>query len=112
MIRLHDLLHPLTRWLPRRRACAHLQFTLYTRAGCHLCEDAWELLRREQERFGFTLTTVDVDADPRLVEQHGDCVPVVAVNGKVYFRGRVNPVLLARLLYAEAARERPGGGAT
>jgi hypothetical protein len=51
------------------------------------------------------LATVDVDSDPELVARHGDCVPVVTVNGKVRFRGAVNPVLLARLLTAEAARQ-------
>ena len=36
---------------------------------------------------------------------HGTSVPVVAIDGKVRFRGVVNPVLLERLLKAEAARK-------
>ncbi len=43
---------------------------------------------------------MDVDADPQLAAQFGECVPVVTVNGKIRFRGRVNPVLLERLLQA------------
>jgi hypothetical protein len=31
-------------------------------------------------------------------------VPVVLINGKVRFRGQVNPVLLARLLRAESGK--------
>ena len=104
MHRILDLFRPLRRWLARSGACRHLHFTFYTRQGCHLCEDALELLRGEQERHGFSLTLVDVDTDPQLVAAHGNCVPVVAVNGKVRFRGRVNAVLLARLLHAEAGR--------
>jgi glutaredoxin len=71
---------------------------MYTRAGCHLCEEAWELLTREQERFGFRLREVDVDTDTRLAELYGQEVPVVAVDGEVRFRGAVNAVLLRRLL--------------
>jgi len=71
---------------------------MYTRAGCHLCEDAWAQLEAAQRRHGFTMEAVDVDSDPELAACHGDCVPVVLVDGKVRFRGRVNLVLLDRLL--------------
>src|SRR5262245_60679764 len=79
----------------------HLRVVLYTRRGCHLCEDAWEYLSREQRVHGFALRAVDVDADPELAARFDTCVPVVEVNGKVRFRGRVNPVLWNRLLAAE-----------
>ena len=70
----------------------------YTRAGCHLCEEAWEIVSAAQRRFGFTLEQVDVDTDPTLAAAHGECVPVVVIDGKVRFRGRLNPVLLERML--------------
>ena len=84
---------------PRR---PDLHFVLYTRAGCHLCETAHELLGDAQRRRGFALDVVDVDASPELVAEYGNCVPVVTVNGKVRFRGRVNKVLLERILDAPA----------
>jgi glutaredoxin len=68
--------------------------TLYTRAGCHLCDDAERLLRG----YGLEPELIDVDADPTLAAAYGDCVPVVEIEGRVRFRGRVNPVLLRRLL--------------
>jgi glutaredoxin len=80
----------------------HLHVVMYTRHGCHLCEDAWALLQRERGRYGFVLEAVDVDTDAELAARHGMEVPVVVVNGKVRFRGIVNPHLLARLLRAEA----------
>jgi glutaredoxin len=88
------------RW--RRPPAPDLRVVVYTRRGCHLCEVAWRQLRREQRRHGFTLTAVDVDGDPELAGRYGTCVPVVAVNGRVRFRGAVNPVLLRRLLRAES----------
>jgi glutaredoxin len=68
--------------------------TLYTRTGCHLCDDAQALLVRN----GLTPELVDIDADPLLRERFNDCVPVVVIDGKERFRGRVNEVLLRRLL--------------
>ena len=91
-------------WLARRSAQRpDLHFLMYTRAGCHLCADAWQLLTRHQRRHGFTLEQIDVDTAPDLATRYGACVPVVLVNGQVRFRGRVNEVLLRRLLH-----RRPG----
>lgn len=73
---------------------------LFTRQGCHLCEDAQALLAEVQQRYGFRLDVQDVDASPEWIAEYGQCVPVVAVNGKVRFRGKVNPVLLQRILDA------------
>jgi hypothetical protein len=76
---------------------------MYTRQGCHLCEEAWAILQAAQKKYSFRLRQVDVDTDPALVEQHGLHVPVVTVDGVVRFRGRVNAVLLRRLLRGRSA---------
>jgi hypothetical protein len=47
---------------------------------------------------------VDVDTQESLAIQFGEQVPVVTVNGQIRFRGGINPVLLTRLLRAEASR--------
>lgn len=67
---------------------------LYTRAGCHLCEDAEALLARH----GLRPELVDIDADPALRARYNTCVPVVVIDGRERFRGRVNEVLLKRIL--------------
>jgi hypothetical protein len=89
-------------WLRRRTASARpeAQVVVYSRAGCHLCDEAWQLLEQFQKRYRFGLEKRDVDSEPELKTRHGDFVPVVTVNGKVRFRGRVNPVLLERLFRA------------
>lgn len=71
-----------------------LDVVVYTRQGCHLCDDATDLLREH----GLEPQLVDIDQDPQLHQQFNTCVPVVKINGKERFRGRVNPVLLRRLL--------------
>lgn len=71
-----------------------IEIVLYTRAGCHLCDDAKAIL----ESYGLAFESVDIDRDPQLVERFGQCVPVVFVNGRERFRGRIDPLLLRRLL--------------
>jgi len=72
--------------------------TLYTRAGCHLCETAAAVLAAERERSPFTLEVVDVDADPELAGRYGMRVPVVAIDGVEQFEYEVPADLLrARL---------------
>ncbi len=70
-----------------------LQAILYTRVGCHLCDDAAELLQQH----GFSVEQRDIDLDQELRKRYDTCVPVVVIDGKERFRGRINPVLLARL---------------
>jgi glutaredoxin len=82
------------------RRLGHWQVVMYTRRGCHLCERAWAQLEGARRRYGFALSQVDVDNEPELARRYGECVPVVTVNGRVRFRGVVNPVLLRRLLRA------------
>ena len=81
---------------PKPSAGRHILF--YTRRGCCLCDEAWQVVEAAQKKYGFTVERIDVDADAALAKEHGECVPVVAIDGKVRFRGRVNAVLLGRML--------------
>jgi glutaredoxin len=70
---------------------------LYTRAGCHLCEDAEAVLDRYRACWR-EFETVDVDTDPRWQAEHGQQIPVVEFDGRVQFRGQVSEFLLRRLI--------------
>jgi glutaredoxin len=92
----------LTRILRRSPRAGHLTLTVYTRAQCCCCHRALDLLRSRQSLWGFSIEEIDVDGDPELIALYDTEVPVVAINGKVRFRGVVNPALLDRLLTAES----------
>ena len=77
--------------------------TVYTRAGCHLCEEAERVVRREQAAAGFRLELVDIDRDPELARRYGVRVPVVAVDGEELFEYEVPPDLLRARLGRAAA---------
>jgi hypothetical protein len=88
-------------WLKRPKQRPDLRVVLYTRTGCHLCEDAWTELTRLERRHRFVLTSRDIDGEPELVRRFGTCVPVIEVNGKVRQRGRFSAVLFRRLIDAQ-----------
>jgi glutaredoxin len=70
------------------------QVVLYTRQGCHLCDEALQVLLQH----GLSPEMRDVDADPALRERFDTCVPVVEIDGRIRFRGRVEPMLLRRIV--------------
>ena len=57
--------------------------TLYTRAGCHLCEEAAASLEAIARDIPIEVTPVDVDLDMELLHRFNDLVPVVAVADEV-----------------------------
>ena len=72
------------------------QVVLYTRQGCHLCDDAKAIL----VRYRLSPREVDIDTVAELRTQYNQCVPVVEIDGQIRFRGRVDERLLKRLLHA------------
>lgn len=89
--------HPRTRWRPTQTGRRFQTAVLYTRAGCHLCDEAHSLLV-EYGAYLPELAVVDIDPQPELRERFDDCVPVVEFDGQVRFRGEINEHLLQRLL--------------
>jgi hypothetical protein len=51
-----------------------VQLILYHTAGCHLCDDARELIAQVPE---ITVKEVEIGDDPRLVECYGTRIPVL-----------------------------------
>jgi glutaredoxin len=72
--------------------------TLYTRRACHLCDEAADVLAKH----GLHPKKVDIDGDAELSRRYTNCVPVVVIDGKERFRGRVDETLLKRLLRVQA----------
>jgi glutaredoxin len=62
---------------------------LYTKPGCHLCEE----MKAEIARAGcpdlFTLTEIDIESDPELFERYRYDIPVVTINDVEVFRHRL-----------------------
>ncbi len=63
--------------------------TLYTRAGCHLCDEAKKVLDAARAREPFELDVRDIDSDPELRRLYNEEVPVIAIDGAKAFKYRV-----------------------
>jgi hypothetical protein len=58
--------------------------TLYTRPGCHLCDEAREaILALREELPPFELSEVNIEQDDGLLVRYLERIPVVAVDGEV-----------------------------
>jgi glutaredoxin len=67
---------------------APIPLVLYTRAGCHLCEELKRLLDQADLAEPFTLREVDVAGDPALERDHGRSLPVLELEGEIVVKGR------------------------
>ena len=74
-----------------------------TREGCHLCDQAIEVVAAVCAETGEAYATRDVDADPELRAKYTDQVPVTFVDGVQHDFWRVDPARLRKAL----ARPRP-----
>ena len=56
--------------------------TVYSRLGCHLCEDMQKLLPEYLEESGLSFDVVYIDGDSSLEEQYGTLIPVLKAGNK------------------------------
>jgi glutaredoxin len=73
-----------------------VQVVVYTGRGCHLCDQAKQLLEHERGRLGFELTEIDITGDPELEQAYREQIPVVMVDGRKAFKFRVDAAELER----------------
>ena len=59
--------------------------TLYGRSGCHLCDDAREVLERIRSDVAFELVERDIESDDALLRRYLERIPVVALDGEELF---------------------------
>jgi len=71
---------------------------LYSRPGCHLCDEARAVLEAQRARTPFDLEEIDIETDDELVKEFGIRIPVVAIDGVERFEIAVDPGGFARLV--------------
>jgi glutaredoxin len=74
--------------------------TLFTRVGCHMCDEAHAALERVRGAHPFELTVVDLDRKATAAQRaaYDWEVPVVELEGRKVMKYRVDEARLARLL--------------
>ena len=66
--------------------------TIYSRYGCHLCDDAFNILESMREELNFEIDLINIDEDAELVKLYSDHVPVIHINGEHHDFYKVDPV--------------------
>jgi thiol-disulfide isomerase/thioredoxin len=76
--------------------------TLYSRPGCHLCDEMKAVVQRAAHAVDASITVeeIDISTDPELEARYGLEIPVLLVDGKKAAKYRVAEGELARLLSA------------
>jgi glutaredoxin len=76
--------------------------TLYSRPGCHLCDEAKATLERVRIRAPFDLHEINIEADDALHARYLERIPVIALDGEELFDYFVDEeALTRRILYRE-----------
>lgn len=73
------------------------RLTLYTRDGCHLCEELLAELAPWAAARGVSVELLDVDADAVARRRYGHRIPVLLVDGEPAAYGRLDWDALERL---------------
>ena len=82
---------------PPRPAEAHV-ITLLSRPGCHLCDDAREVIARVAGELCVSWTERDITASDDDLRQYADMIPVTFVDGVQHDFWRVDEARLRKAL--------------
>ena len=72
--------------------------TLYSRPGCHLCDDARTVVEQVCAELGEAYVEISIADDPELVRRYGEEIPVTLVDGAQHDFWRVDPARLRAAL--------------
>lgn len=86
-----------------------LEVTLYTRPGCHLCDEAKLSIAPLLAEFGARLREVNIDADPELHERYNLDVPVIFLADRKIAKHRIDTGQFRRQLLEARRRSSDGG---
>ena len=76
--------------------------TIYSRPGCHLCDDMKDLVRKVARTIPLTLEDIDIYGDDELEEKYGLEIPVLFVEGERVASARITEDALVRILTKRA----------
>jgi glutaredoxin len=81
-----------------------IEITIYSKPGCHLCDEAKAVLRRAQRQEPFLLREVNIEEDKEAWEAFKEEIPVIFIAGRKAFKYHVSEQDLLQRLRREGAR--------
>ena len=86
----------------RMHAMKKARITVFTRPGCHLCDEAKAAIYASGCEDEFLLEEINIDEDPALCDRYGHDIPVILIDGVKVFKHRVDPREFKRKLRRRA----------
>jgi len=86
-------------YVTKAKELAPVQVTFYTKAGCHLCEEARDMLDDIAALTTYELTEIDIRGNPDIFEKYRYRIPVIIVNGDTLLEGRIEFRDLAKAIH-------------
>ena len=79
-----------------------MQLTIYSRPGCHLCDEMKAVVERVARSAAgpMTIEAIDISTDPALEARYGVEIPVLMVDGRKIAKYRITEAALAKWLMA------------
>lgn len=84
-------------WNPGPPGRRFRRLIVYSRPDCHLCDDAKAVLANYLDYLP-QIEEINIDTSPDLQARFGASIPVVQIDDQIRFRGRVDEILLRRLI--------------
>ena len=66
-----------------------VRVNIYSRPGCHLCEEAKRAIQAAECSEEYTLEEINIESDAELLRRYRYDIPVITINGEEVFRHRV-----------------------
>ena len=79
-----------------------IALTIYSRPGCHLCEEMKAVVETVARSIPLSLEEVDISTDAALEARYGLEIPVLVVDGRKAAKYRIGEGELRRLLAGRA----------
>jgi glutaredoxin len=79
-----------------------IALTIYSRPGCHLCDEMKAVVRTVARSVPLSLEEIDISTDPGLEERYGLEIPVLMVEGQKAAKYRIGEGELMRILAGRA----------
>lgn len=78
-----------------------MRLTIYSKPGCHLCDEMKALVRRTiAAHANVSLEEIDISTDPALTDRYGLEIPVLMIDGRKAAKYRIREAELVKLIGA------------
>jgi glutaredoxin len=77
---------------------ADARITLYSKPGCHLCDDARQVIEQVCAETGASYDDIDISGSAELMDTYGEQIPVTFVDGRQHDFWRVDAARLRAAL--------------